>query len=195
MIRLFKNHIINFLYKTSSQISIFLSIIVLASFFWWQIKFPTSKIKIDSTENSIIPVLQIEEANYKGTTKSGDKFSISAKTIKENSKKFNVLDLINPIAIINFENGSITLSSNKGEFDFNHGKIELNDNVSFSDKNLNLKLISDNLNGNFNNGEFYSISPVRITFPSGEITSDNCSFIEKEKRLLFSGVTKLFLLK
>ena len=75
--------------------------------------------------NIIIPVLQIEEANYKGTTKSGDKFSISAKTIKENSKKFKVLDLINPSAIINFGNGSITISSNKGEFDFNHGKIEL----------------------------------------------------------------------
>ena len=194
MIRLFKNHIINFLYKTSSQISIFLSIIVLGSFFWWQTKFPTSKIKIDSTNNSIIPVLQIEEANYKGTTKSGEKFSISAKTIKENSKK-NVLDLINPSAIINFENGSINLSSDKGEFDFNNGKIELKDNVSFSDKNLNLNLISDNLNGNFNNGEFYSISPVRITFPSGVITSDNFSFIGKEKRLLFSGATKLFLLK
>ena len=67
--------------------------------------------------------------------------------------------------------------------------------MSFSDKNLNLNLISDNLNGNFNNGEFYSISPVRITFPSGVITSDNFSLIEKEKRLLFSGVTKLFLLK
>ena len=194
MIRLFKNHIINFLYKTSSQISIFLSIIVLGSFFWWQTKFPTSKIKIDSNDNSIIPVLQIEEANYKGTTKSGEKFSISAKTIKENSKK-NVLDLINPSAIINFENGSINLSSDKGEFDFNNGKIELKDNVSFSDKNLNLNLISDNLNGNFNNGEFYSISPVRITFPSGVITSDNFSFIGKEKRLLFSGATKLFLLK
>ena len=194
MIRLFKNHIINFLYKTSSQISIFLSIIVLGSFFWWQTKFPTSKIKIDSTDNSIIPVLQIEEANYKGTTKSGEKFSISAKTIKENSKK-NVLDLINPSAIINFENGSINLSSDKGEFDVNNGKIELKDNVSFSDKNLNLNLISDNLNGNFNNGEFYSISPVRITFPSGVITSDNFSFIGKEKRLLFSGATKLFLLK
>ena len=194
MIRLFKNHIINFLNKTSSQISIFLSIIVLGSFFWWQTKFPTSKIKIDSTDNSIIPVLQIEEANYKGTTKSGEKFSISAKTIKENSKK-NVLDLINPSAIINFENGSINLSSDKGEFDFNNGKIELKDNVSFSDKNLNLNLISDNLNGNFNNGEFYSISPVRITFPSGVITSDSFSFIGKEKRLLFSGATKLFLLK
>ena len=194
MIRLFKNHIINFLNKTSSQISIFLSIIVLGSFFWWQTKFPTSKIKIDSTDNSIIPVLQIEEANYKGTTKSGEKFSISAKTIKENSKK-NVLDLINPSAIINFENGSINLSSDKGEFDFNNGKIELKDNVSFSDKNLNLNLISDNLNGNFNNGEFYSISPVNVTFPSGVITSDNFSLFEKEKRLLFSGVTKLFLLK
>ena len=195
MIRLFKNHIINFLYKTSSQISIFLSIVILASFFWWQIKFPTSKIKIDTTENIINPVLQIQEANYKGTTKSGDKFSISAKTIKENPKKFKVLNLINPSAKINFENGSITLSSNKGEFDLNHGTIELKDNVSFSDKKLNLKLISDNLNGNFNDGKFYSISPVKVTFPSGVITSDNFSLFEKEKRLLFSGVTKLFLLK
>jgi len=195
MIRVFINHIINFIYKTSSQISILLSIIVVASFFWWQIKFPTSKIKIDLTENSINPVLQIEEANYKGITKSGNKFSISAKTIKENPNKLKVLDLINPSAIINFENSSITLSSNKGEFDFNHGKIELTDNVSFSDKKLNLKLLSDNLNGNFNSGEFYSISPVKITFPSGVITSDNFSLVEKEKRLLFSGTTKLFLLK
>ena len=195
MIRLFKNHVINFLYKTSSQISIFLSIIVLASFFWWQIKFPASKIKIDSTKNIVNPVLLIEGANYKGITKSGDKFSISAKTIKENPKKFKVLDLINPSAIINFQNSSIALSSNKGEFDFNLGKIELKDNVSFNDKKLNLKVLSDNLYGNFNSGEFYSISPVTITFPSGTITSDNFSLIEKEKRLFFSGATKLFLLK
>ena len=67
MIRGFKNHIINFIYKTSSQISILLSVIVLASFFWWQIKFPTSKIKIDTTENIVNPVLQIQEAKYKGT--------------------------------------------------------------------------------------------------------------------------------
>ena len=105
------------------------------------------------------------------------------------------MDLINPSAIINFENSSLTLSSDIGEFDFNHEKIELKDNVSFSDNKLNLKLLSDNLNGNFNSGEFYSISPVKITFPSGAITSDNFSLIEKEKRLIFSGTTKLFLLK
>ena len=68
---MFKHYIINFIYKTSSQISILLSVIVLASFFWWKIQFPTSKIKIDSTEKSFNPIFQIEEANYKGITKVG----------------------------------------------------------------------------------------------------------------------------
>ena len=88
-----------YLTKLSTQIGIILLLMVLLSFFWWQIKFSTKKITIDLNDNKSNTSLNIEEAKYSGFSENGQKFSISAKLITENQSKINVLNLINPNAI------------------------------------------------------------------------------------------------
>ena len=79
--------------KLSTQISVSLFIIVLLSFYWWQTTFSSKKIKINLSESNIVPALNIEEAEYTGYSKDGQKFSISAK-LSISSAWINLIVLI-----------------------------------------------------------------------------------------------------
>ena len=183
------------IYKTSNQIIILLIIIILSSFLWWQIKFSTKKIKIDLEESVYKPALNIEGAKYSGFSKNGQKYSISASLISESPNNTKVLNMISPTASIISKNQSIFISSVKGKFNIENKVIILNDNVSLIDKKMNYELLSDNLNANLKKSEFYSSSSVKIIIPSGFITSERFDYKKIENKVLFSGKTKLILLK
>ena len=183
------------IYKTSNQIIFLLFIIIFSSFFWWQIKFSTKKIKIDLEDSIYKPALNIEGAKYSGFSKNGQKYSISASLISERANNTKVLNMIRPSASIISKNQSIFISSNKGEFNLENKKIVLNDNVSLIDKKMNYKLLSENLNANLNKGEFYSGSSVKVIIPSGTITSEKFDYKRDENKVMFLGKTKLVLLK
>ena len=118
-----------YLSKLSTQIGISLFLMIFLSFFWWQAKFSTKKILIDLNDNKSIPSLNIEGAKYSGFSQNGQKFSVSAKLITENQSKINVLNLINPNAIIDTKKSLITISSNIGEFNLKNKYLFLSDNV------------------------------------------------------------------
>jgi len=183
------------IYKTSNQIIILLVIIILSSFFWWQLKFSTKKIKIDLEDSIYNPALNIEGAKYSGFSKNGQKFSISASLISESPNNTKVLNMISPKASIVSKNQSISISSSKGEFNLENKEIILNDNVSLIDKKMNYEFLSENLNANLNNSEFYSNSSIKIIIPSGVITSEKFGYKKNDNKFLFSGKTKLVLLK
>ena len=184
-----------YIYKTSTQILILLALIILSSFFWWQIKFSTKKIKIDLEDDIYNPALNIEGAKYSEFSKNGQEYSISASLISESPKNNKVLNMINPNASIVSKNQSIYISSSKGKFNLENKEIVLNDNVSLIDKKMNFELLSENLNANLNKSEFYSNSTIKIIIPSGVITSEKLDYKKNEKKFLFSGKTKLVLLK
>ena len=60
---------------------------------------------------------------------------------------------------------------------------------------MNYELLSENLNANLNEGEFYSSSSIKLIIPSGIITSEKFDYKKEVKKILFSGKTKLVLLK
>ncbi len=184
-----------YIYKTSTQITFLLVLIILCSFFWWQIKFSTKKIKIDLEDKIYNPALIIEGAKYSGFSRDGQKYSISASLISENPKNSKVLNMIGPNASIVSKNQSIYISSGKGKFNLQSKEIILNDNVSLIDKKMNYELFSENLNANLNNSEFYSNSSIKIIVPSGIITSEKFNYKKNQNTVLFSGKTKLILLK
>ena len=183
------------IYKTSNQIILLLIMIILSSFLWWQIKFSTKKIKIDLEDSIYKPALNIEGAKYSGFSKNGQKYSISASLISERANNTRVLNLIRPSASIISKNQSILISSNKGEFNIENKKIVLHDNVSLIDKKMNYELLSESLNANLIKGEFYSSSSIKVIIPSGIITSERFDYNKDESKVLFSGKTKLVLLK
>ena len=183
------------IYKTSNQIIILLIMIILSSFLWWQIKFSTKKIKIDLEDSVYKPTLNIEGAKYSGFSKNGQKYSISANLISERANNTKVLNMIRPSASIISKNQYILISSSIGEFNIENKKIILNDNVSLIDKKMNYELLSENLNANLNKGEFYSSSSIKLIIPSGIITSEKIDYKKDENKVLFSGKTKLVLLK
>ena len=183
------------IYKTSTQIIILLLLIILVSFFWWQIKFSTKKIKIDLEDNLYNPSLNIEGAKYSGSSKNGQKYSISASLISESPNNNKVLNMISPNASIVSKNQTILISSEKGEFNLENKEIILNDSVSLTDKKLNYTLFSESLHANLNKSEFYSNSSIKIIIPSGIITSERFDYKKIENKVLFSGKTKLVLLK
>ena len=120
-----------------------LIIVILTSFFWWQLKFSTKKIKIDLEESVYKPALNIEGAKYSGFSKNGQKYSISASLISERDNNTKVLKMIRPSASIISKNQSILISSNKGEFNLENKKIVLNDNVSLIDKKMDYEFLSE----------------------------------------------------
>ena len=183
------------IYKTSTQMSILLVLILVVSFYWWQSKFSSKKIKIDINETNLIPALNIEEAKYTGFSKNGRKFSISAKLITKNPYKTSIINMTEPRASIETSENSILLSSNIGEFDINNKQIFLKNNVSLVDKLMNYKLLSDDLNANLNKSEFSSKTPIHFLIPSGKITSESFIFKKNEKKMLFSGKSKLVINK
>ena len=60
---------------------------------------------------------------------------------------------------------------------------------------MNYKLLSDDLNANLNKSEFSSKTPIRFLIPSGKITSESFIFKKNEKKILFSGKSKLVINK
>ena len=184
-----------YLNKLSTQIGISLFIMVVLSFFWWQTKFSTKNITINLNDNKSKASLNIEEAKYSGFSDNGQKFSISAKLITENQSKINVLNLINPNAIIDTKKSLITISSNIGEFNLKNKYLFLSDNVSFIDENLNFKLTSNELKGNLVKGEFYSTKPIHFNINSGFLRSENFFYNQNEKKVIFTGRTKLVFYK
>ena len=184
-----------YLSKLSTQIGISLFLMIFLSFFWWQAKFSTKKILIDSNDNKSIPSLNIEGAKYSGFSQNGQKFSVSAKLITENKSKINVLNLKSPNAIFETKKSLITISSNIGEFDINNKNLSLSENVSFIDENLDFTLTSNELNGNLGKGEFYSTKPVYFDINSGFLKSENFFYNQNEKKVIFSGRTKLVFFK
>ena len=105
--------------------SILLVLILVVSFYWWQSKFSSKKIKIDINETNLIPALNIEEAKYTGFSQNGRKFSISAKLITKNPYKTSIINMTEPRASIETGENLILLSSNIGEFDINNKQIFL----------------------------------------------------------------------
>ena len=53
-----------YLYKVSTQISIFLFLIIVFSFFWWQTKFSTKKISIDLNDNKSNAFLKQTDTSF-----------------------------------------------------------------------------------------------------------------------------------
>ena len=184
-----------YLSKLSTQIGISLFLMMLLSFFWWQAKFSTKKILIDLNDNKSNPSLNIEEAKYSGFSQNGQKFSVSAKLITENQSKINVLNLINPNATFDTKKSLITISSEIGKFDLKNKYLFLSDNVSFIDENLNFTLTSNELNGNLVKGEFYSTKPIHLNINSGFLRSENFFYNQNEKKVIFTGRTKLVFYK
>ena len=183
------------IYKTSTQMSILLILIIVTSFYWWLTTFSSKKIKINLSESNIVPALNIEEAEYIGYSKDGQKFSISAKLITENANNNTIINLTEPKAFIETDENSILLSSNIGELHINKNLIFLKNNVSLVDKLMNYKILADNLNANLNESEFSSSTPIHFLIPSGEITSESFIFKKKEQKILFSGKSKLVINK
>ena len=158
-------------------------------------KISTKKILIDLNDNKSIPSLNIEGAKYSGFSQNGQKFSVSAKLITENQSKINVLNLINPNAIIDTKKSLITISSNIGEFNLKNKYLFLSDNVSFIDENLNFTLTSNELKGNLLKGEFYSTKSINFNLNSGFLRSENFFYNKNEKKVIFTGRTKLVFFK
>ena len=183
------------IYKISTQMSILLVLIIVTSFYWWQTTFSSKKIKINLSESNIVPALNIEEAEYTGYSKDGQKFSISAKLITENTNNNTIINLTKPKAFIETGENSILLSSNIGELHINKNLIFLKNNVSLVDKVMDYKILADNLNANLNKSEFSSKTPIHFLIPSGEITSESFIFKKNEQKMLFSGKSKLIINK
>ena len=175
--------------------SILLFLIIVSSFYWWQTAFSSKKIKINFNESNIVPALNIEEAKYTGYSKDGQKFSISAKLISENTNNNSIVNMTQPKASIETGKNTILLSSNIGELDINKNLIFLKNNVSLVDTLMNYKILTDNLNANLNKSEFFSETPIHFLIPSGEITSESFIFKKNEQKMLFSGKSKLVINK
>ena len=181
-----------FLSKTSSRIAFTTFIILFLGIFWWQKDYDVFQLNNKFEGKNQTPSLTIKNANYKGITKEGKKFVISAEMISESNDK-TFIRMVNPKIIITSENNSLSINSNLGNFNSENIYLNLNDNVSVIDKKNGFEFFTKALISDINLGKYTSTSKVRGLFPYGEVVSEGMIYFEKEEKLLFQGKTTLYL--
>ena len=114
---------------------------------------------------------KITNPHYSGVTKSGDAFSIAAKSALPNAPTPDLVDLVDPNTTIGFSSGlEVHATSKFGQLDLRKQEASLTGSV-FLETSDNFKAYAQKIVMNFYSGNAYSTDPVKATAPFGQITA------------------------
>jgi lipopolysaccharide export system protein LptC len=114
---------------------------------------------------------KITNPHYSGVTKSGDAFTISAKSAEPNAPSPDEVDLISPSTTIGFVDGlEVRAFSDAGKLNLISQEAILTGSV-FLETSDNYQARSERVEMNFYTGNAYSPGPVEANGPIGLITA------------------------
>jgi len=121
---------------------------------------------------------KITNPHYSGVTKSGDAFTISAKSALPNAPSPDLVDLIAPDTTIGFAGGlEIHASSDTGRLNFNTQEAILTGSVFFETSD-NYTANTKEIIINFYTGNATSPGPIKANGPIGHITAGQMSLTQ-----------------
>ncbi len=184
--------------KKISSKSIFASLIlfILASFF---VNFFIPKdVNFSNTPQNNNEILgktkMILDAKIYKENKNGEKFIITAETLKESETEDKRTELKNSITTIN-KNGILTkIYAGFAIISNEYDDFSLSEKVKIIKKSRNFVLKTDNLKGNLNKGNFFTNEKVAITAGNINISGEGLDLKNNGEYIKVKGKAKLIML-
>lgn len=152
------------------------------------------RVSIKNIEVADDGVTQLTGARYKGTTKSGKTYEITAANAIEKSNGSGIIQLVEPTGFITqFDGGRVNIKALNGAFSQTDDLVDLEGMVILKQTKHNVTMMTESLRANINDGEMQSDVPVEVTSPDAHIIGQNIRVTDHGNVMMFGGSSKMVL--
>ena len=172
-------------------------LIVLATAIGWLSLFTKTndvRVSIKNIEVADDGATQLTGARYKGTTKTGKTYEITATTAIEENNGSGIIQMVEPTGFITQSNGGrINITALNGAFLQSDNVVDLKGMVVLKQTKQNVTMTTEALLANLDAGEMQSDLPVEVTSPDAHITGQNIRVTDHGNVMMFGGTSKMIL--
>ena len=186
--------------STLMRPSIFLTgagLIAIAAAIGWLSLFTKTndvRVSIKNIEVADDGATQLTGARYKGTTKTGKTYEITATTAIEENNGSGIIQMVEPTGFITQSNGGrINITALNGAFSQSDNVVDLKGMVVLKQTKQNVTMTTEALLANLDAGEMQSDLPVEVTSPDAHITGQNIRVTDHGNVMMFGGTSKMIL--
>ena len=152
------------------------------------------RVSIKNIEVADDGATQLTGARYKGTTKTGKTYEITATTAIEENNGSGIIQMVEPTGFITQSNGGrINITALNGAFSQSDNVVDLKGMVVLKQTKQNVTMTTEALLANLDAGEMQSDLPVEVTSPDAHITGQNIRVTDHGNVMMFGGTSKMVL--
>ena len=152
------------------------------------------RVSIKNIEVADDGATQLTGARYKGTTKTGKTYEITATTAIEENNGSGIIQMVEPTGFITQSNGGrINITALNGAFSQSDNVVDLKGMVVLKQTKQNVTMTTEALLANLDAGEMQSDLPVEVTSPDAHITGQNIRVTDDGNVMMFGGTSKMIL--
>ena len=152
------------------------------------------RVSIKNIEVADDGATQLTGARYKGTTKTGKTYEITATTAIEENNGSGIIQMVQPTGFITQSNGGrINITALNGAFSQSDNVVDLKGMVVLKQTKQNVTMTTEALLANLDAGEMQSDLPVEVTSPDAHITGQNIRVTDHGNVMMFGGTSKMIL--
>ena len=152
------------------------------------------RVSIKNIEVADDGATQLTGARYKGTTKTGKTYEITATTAIEENNGSGIIQMVEPTGFITQSNGGrINITALNGAFLQSDNVVDLKGMVVLKQTKQNVTMTTEALLANLDAGEMQSDLPVEVTSPDAHITGQNIRVTDHGNVMMFGGTSKMIL--
>ena len=152
------------------------------------------RVSIKNIEVADDGATQLTGARYKGTTKTGKTYEITATTAIEENNGSGIIQMVEPTGFITQSNGGrINITALNGAFSQSDNVVDLKGMVVLKQTKQNVTMTTEALLANLDAGEMQSDLPVEVTSPEAHITGQNIRVTDNGNVMMFGGTSKMIL--
>ena len=152
------------------------------------------RVSIKNIEVADDGATQLTGARYKGTTKTGKTYEITATTAIEENNGSGIIQMVEPTGFITQSNGGrINITALNGAFSQSDNVVNLKGMVVLKQTKQNVTMTTEALLANLDAGEMQSDLPVEVTSPDAHITGQNIRVTDDGNVMMFGGTSKMIL--
>ena len=152
------------------------------------------RVSIKNIEVADDGATQLTGARYKGTTKTGKTYEITATTAIEENNSSGIIQMVEPTGFITQSNGGrINITALNGAFSQSDNVVDLKGMVVLKQTKQNVTMTTEALLANLDAGEMQSDLPVEVTSPDAHITGQNIRVTDHGNVMMFGGTSKMIL--
>ena len=152
------------------------------------------RVSIKNIEVADDGATQLTGARYKGTTKTGKIYEITATTAIEENNGSGIIQMVEPTGFITQSNGGrINITALNGAFLQSDNVVDLKGMVVLKQTKQNVTMTTEALLANLDAGEMQSDLPVEVTSPDAHITGQNIRVTDHGNVMMFGGTSKMIL--